>query len=165
MSIALYPASNHGVKYILKPKQTSYVLANQMGDAEISCCETQDACKNWISSTQAHVKLSPRTPLQSRARHNRSTAIKLPFRTAEKRSLIKWKSYTAQAILKPASRLNRSEANSGNRSLCPLGWPHFPDVLAKQLFLKGHINVGRKTWFIKWTRASLGLMRPWNVNV
>lgn len=45
MSIALYPASNHGVKYILKPKQTSYVLANQMGDAEISCCETQDAVR------------------------------------------------------------------------------------------------------------------------
>lgn len=45
MSIALYPASNHGVKYILKPKQTSYVLANQMGDAEISCCETQDAAR------------------------------------------------------------------------------------------------------------------------
>lgn len=46
MSIALYPASNHGVKYILKPKQTSYVLANQTGDTEISCWEAQDACKN-----------------------------------------------------------------------------------------------------------------------
>lgn len=61
MSIALCPASNHGVKYILKPKQTSYVLASQMGDTEmsrheaLSSFQTGHACKSEISSTQAYV--------------------------------------------------------------------------------------------------------------
>lgn len=93
MSIALNTASNHGVKYILKPKQTSYVLANQMWDTVISCCETP----SYFLTQNAELNLfymslgqTLTTPLQSRARHHGFIVIKLPFRMTEK-----WSSATA----------------------------------------------------------------------